>query len=50
MAGYRRPPSRTESRQIRRQRRRIFFGSALVVSFALAVFVGLLYLIHHAKP
>jgi len=50
MAGYSRPLSRNELRQIRRQKQRIFFWSAAAVCFVLTALVGLLYLMHNTRP
>jgi hypothetical protein len=47
MAGYRRPLSNSEVRQIRRQKGRIFFFSALAVLLALLAMAGLICALHY---
>ena len=46
VAGYRRPLSQNELRQIRREKRRVFFWCALVIMFATAGVAGLIYLLY----
>ena len=46
VAGYQRPLSRGELRQIRRERRRVVFWTALVILLAIAGVVGLIYLLN----
>jgi hypothetical protein len=50
MAGYSRPPSQSELRQIRWARWRIIFWCAVVVFFALAGVAGLIFLIYERHP
>ena len=46
MAGYKRPPSRSEVRQMQRARGRIVFWCAAVVFFTVAGVAGLIYLLY----
>ena len=48
MASYKRPPSRSEVRQMRREKKRIIFFSALVILTALGALVGLLYVLNRS--
>jgi hypothetical protein len=50
MAGYSRPLSQSELRQIRRARWRIIFWCAAVVFFAVAGVAGLIFLINQQHP
>ncbi len=46
MAGYKRPLSQGELRQIRREKKRVLFWIALVICIAIAGVVGLIYLLN----
>lgn len=50
MAGYKRPLSRGELRYIYRQRMRAVVWSALLVLFALAFVIAILYGLHTINP
>jgi hypothetical protein len=50
MAGYKRPFSRGELRQMARARRRTVFWCAVVIFFAVAGVAGLIYLMNQSNP
>jgi len=50
MAGYKRPFSRSELRQMARTKRRTFFWCAVAVFFAVAGVAGLIYLMNQSRP
>ena len=50
MAGYKRPLSKNELRQIRRQRWRIISVCAFVVILALVAVSGIIYVMYSVKP
>jgi len=50
MASYRRPLSKNELRQIRRQKTRIVAWCGVAVCCTLAAITGLLYLMYKMKP
>jgi hypothetical protein len=50
MAGYSRPWSKGELRYMRRQKMRTITWCGVVVCFALAAMVGVLYLLSSQKP
>jgi len=50
MAGYRRPLSRNELQQIRRQKMRVIFVCALGTLIALGAVSGVIYLLYKTTP
>jgi len=50
MASYKRPFSKSELRQIRRQKRRIFVWCAVALFLCLAALSGMLYIMYAMNP